>query len=1180
MNMSSSKTPKKDSETSRKIYRRGICAESSINRALLEPSRFGWTAGGAIADLLPPHMVRRSSLRCVLTSIAKTHLFFCVSFQRARKNSRSSLVRRGRKRLRDEEGRIQTFSDTAGSQPVESESNVGLIENEKLRPDASPTKYEEETDKESTVQNDLTENCSETNGNCFRTENTVAFRGLSDDGKLDTNMYHRGRQGAELREENSGALLCDVEPTDTNHNFTEPKLKASVVIEFPLDDHGFSNGNIYKEVITWDLGDDNILTPLQFAADVAQNFGLSFKQMHQLAESIQNQLRVFVQDNCSYSPPVSLQAEAFQEKPQSLVPCLYGEVTGEKDGGAWYSAQQKSRSHRKSGILRAPQQEKIINRGRTGGKRKRESFSDGDSGVEDCAHHREIQRRLKAESENEIRTNYGTTDKASDNGSMPMIESIPCHVCGKETQCRLPCCSTVGHAMCFAHLKLFFPDYEESDSNSYKFSHCPICSLRCDCKSCSSVLQTLSQQFRVEHDAQFVSMERTVFDDILSRRRSLAVKSDRRRGRKRASVSQRSSVPKVPPADFPREVFNGVDIDPGSDLIYATIYTKNGTFLSEDSDSLQNRTDPLVDSTHKGSDVVLEDGSVDYCNVCMNVGNLLCCDHCPRAFHRACIADDPHEATDNLWECPSCRKERTGMIEDLIDGSKHMEQIVIAFDRCTSKGLDDELILLRTLSITYEMIMYLMEYDFGQIFRDPVDVDQFPSYRTIVKSPMDLGTIASNMINGTYFDRLRSSATLLEDSLILILQDVELVWHNCFIFNREGSAVYRMAQVQKRRATNIRSKSFDHLLTERVRCELSRYEDMLHQERQASTRISLSTRTPARHKIAATSAGAKGRPIAALDPDTGRVVKLYATMQTILAVANLFLNLNHPCEWERSEIDASGKIRKLIVMSSEDPKIRIFGYRWVFFDDLQSGLVSFEDSSSVNGRAPSDSKCVQNEADTIADSLLETTDDHSERAAPVLDSVFTEVCIGDHSYIFNTLEQALAYAKPDSLTSLGLDTKLSKSAGDYIDLDGKKWRKIKLKVDSSGGAYGKSSTARPKGIELTLLPDLVVVKEDDISCQALVGFRTVGAAYCDWLRTLSELEPNLDDSKTMEDFCQHFLFGSKSIDGLRWNVVNADMNHFEDQCATKTSIAQNGSKRNFDSTEPNNGEENLMPMDE
>lgn len=31
--------------------------ENTINLALLDPARFGWTASGGVADLLPPHEV-------------------------------------------------------------------------------------------------------------------------------------------------------------------------------------------------------------------------------------------------------------------------------------------------------------------------------------------------------------------------------------------------------------------------------------------------------------------------------------------------------------------------------------------------------------------------------------------------------------------------------------------------------------------------------------------------------------------------------------------------------------------------------------------------------------------------------------------------------------------------------------------------------------------------------------------------------------------------------------------------------------------------------------------------------------------------------------------------------------------------------------------------------------------
>ncbi len=1048
------------------------------------------------------------------------------------------------------------------------------LESERVSLGAASNDKEEEVDKQSTHKTDRAENASDTKEYYGEKGNIVTFAGLSDDGKLlDTCMYHRGRLGAELRDESTGALLCDVEPTDTNHNLIEPKLKANVVVEFPLD--GSGKDTVYKEIIAWDLGDDSTSTPLQFAAGVAQNFGLSFTQMHQLSESIQSQLRAFIQDNCSYSPPVSLQSEFFQEKPQSYVPCLYGEVSGEQNGGAWYST-QKPRGRKPSGIIRAPQPEKTVNRGRPPGKRKRDSFSDGDGDIEDCTYFEEIQRRLRVALENEAKMDSEVAQSSNASKDVAMAaEAIPCHLCDKEMECRLLPCSIVGHAVCFDHLKVFFP---AATDISYAIPHCPICTLRCNCKTCTSILHALSRQFRFEHDKQVVAMDNVIFEDILDRRRTLVVKTDKRRGKKRVSLAERPSVPKVPPAEFPREVFKGVDIDPGSDVIYATVYTKEGSFVSQDTDVAQSKALVLDDSVHDGSETVVEDGSVDYCNVCMAVGNLLCCDYCPRAFHRACIADDSIETSD-LWECPSCRREKSGMIEDVMNGSKYLEQITKAFDKCESKGDVDPSIPISTFSIIYEMLLALMDYDFGKVFRDPVDVIQFPSYLTIVKNPMDLGTIAAAIVDGVYFDRFKSSATPVENSLLAILKDLELVWHNCFIFNREGSAVYRMAQVQKRRATSIRSNSFDHLLTERVEDELSRYEIMLQQERQASTPSSLSMRPPVRHKIVATSAGTKGRPIGVLDPDTGRVIKLYATMQTIAAVMNLFLHLNYPCEWDRSDIDNSLKIRRLILTASENPKVLIFGYRWVFFDDLQKGLVSFDSSAQD---AASDA-CNENEEDKNVDCFSEAAslrtgeekeedkkeDDLVEKETVGADNrkAFIEVCVDEHSYFFGSVEQAFTYLNCSSFTAAKLDEALS-SVDDYMNLDGNKWRKISLAIDNFG--LTDPSTVRRQGSELLLLPDLTVVKEDINSRQVLIGFRTVEAAYRDWLRTLSALETNFDFAMTKEVFCKYFLVGNESVDGLRWNVIDTKSDHVknfsQDRNLPSCTVTehQNGSKKKFD----------------
>jgi hypothetical protein len=40
--------------------------ESMINLTLLDPARWGWTAVGSVADLLPPHEVRACSQKMIL----------------------------------------------------------------------------------------------------------------------------------------------------------------------------------------------------------------------------------------------------------------------------------------------------------------------------------------------------------------------------------------------------------------------------------------------------------------------------------------------------------------------------------------------------------------------------------------------------------------------------------------------------------------------------------------------------------------------------------------------------------------------------------------------------------------------------------------------------------------------------------------------------------------------------------------------------------------------------------------------------------------------------------------------------------------------------------------------------------------------------------------------------------
>ncbi len=106
---------------------------------------------------------------------------------------------------------------------------------------------------------------------------------------------------------------------------------------------------------------------------------------------------------------------------------------------------------------------------------------------------------------------------------------------------------------------------------------------------------------------------------------------------------------------------------------------------------------------------------------------------------------------------------------------------------------------IKVLSKICDMTKFLAKYDFGYIFAEPVDCKQVRNYRTFVKRPMDLGTIETNILKGLYLKKLSpkltkdlpgiENATDMDVIIVAVLKDVEQIWHNCFLFNREGKVI-------------------------------------------------------------------------------------------------------------------------------------------------------------------------------------------------------------------------------------------------------------------------------------------------------------------------------------------------------------------------------------------------------
>mmetsp|Transcript_21403 Transcript_21403/g.34619 ORF Transcript_21403/g.34619 Transcript_21403/m.34619 type:complete len:368 (-) Transcript_21403:86-1189(-) len=83
-----------------------------------------------------------------------------------------------------------------------------------------------------------------------------------------------------------------------------------------------------------------------------------------------------------------------------------------------------------------------------------------------------------------------------------------------------------------------------------------------------------------------------------------------------------------------------------------------------------------------------------------------------------------------------------------------------------------------------DIIAYLKGKEGVDIFLDPVDWKalELPDYPTIIKHPMDLGTLSKNVSNNQY-------ATL-DD----FAEDMRLIWNNAMEYNQPGSDVYLAAK--------------------------------------------------------------------------------------------------------------------------------------------------------------------------------------------------------------------------------------------------------------------------------------------------------------------------------------------------------------------------------------------------
>jgi hypothetical protein len=472
---------------------------------------------------------------------------------------------------------------------------------------------------------------------------------------------------------------------------------------------------------------------------------------------------------------------------------------------------------------------------------------------------------------------------------------------------------------------------------------------------------------------------------------------------------------------------------------------------------------------------------------------------------------DVNELTpsDEKWECTICKKENLGLPDEFVDGKGSMDQICSSF--INAGAVQKDVNGFEVLSMIHELVLKLMNYDFGYMFSKPVDLSAVPGYTLVVKQPMDLGTICSNLINGDYANALNDECSM-DDVLAMALKDIELVWHNCLTYNFEGSAVCRMAEVLRKRADRIRMRSFNERLSRQVKGELEEFirdrehfrvalQSAKHLEESKAEIQSWKPRSV--HRIEVCKIGQNNaKAIAVLDPVAGRVVLTYSSAKNAARAVHILLTQGHRCEWNAK----LGLNMKLIAQkSARDPSMLVFGYRWVFLDDLRSNRVAFLEPSSQSVEMR-DKECT---------------------------------------YLFNSIEEALSHSGLANINHSQLCEFLKAlPCGAWGEFSEMEWRRPQIPecreprylVDEEENDAVKVKT-RPLSSQekYDSWEKCAIVKRDLISGRNLVGLQNATAAYKDWIQTtLASPTFPASESRSIEKFEKHYLDGNRNVDGIIW----------------------------------------------
>ncbi|MED6235914.1 hypothetical protein ATANTOWER_001872 [Ataeniobius toweri] len=162
-----------------------------------------------------------------------------------------------------------------------------------------------------------------------------------------------------------------------------------------------------------------------------------------------------------------------------------------------------------------------------------------------------------------------------------------------------------------------------------------------------------------------------------------------------------------------------------------------------------------------------DDPNEDWCAVCQNGGELLCCDKCPKVFHLSCHIPTLNESPSGEWFCSFCRNPESPEMEydcDRGSGSVPASEKFPPVDKRKCERL----------------LLRLFCNDFSMDFQQPASPSETRRYKELIKTPMDLSLVKK---------KLQSKEGECYVSPEGFVSDVRLVFFNCAKYYKATSEV-------------------------------------------------------------------------------------------------------------------------------------------------------------------------------------------------------------------------------------------------------------------------------------------------------------------------------------------------------------------------------------------------------